>query len=63
MKRKGGVAKLIELPLINDEEIVITLRLLNSLIHNALHWNQQLFPLLIFSVVNLNMAHGMVSSS
>ena len=59
MKLKGGVNKLIELPPVTDEEIVIALRLLNLLIHYALLWNQELFPLLIFRVVNFNMTHGM----
>jgi len=59
MKRKGGVAKLTELPLITDEEIVIALRILKLLIEFAFHWNQELLALLIFSVVDLNMVHGM----
>eukprot|EP00579_Thalassiosira_antarctica_P001271 CAMPEP_0201865614 /NCGR_PEP_ID=MMETSP0902-20130614/441_1 /ASSEMBLY_ACC=CAM_ASM_000551 /TAXON_ID=420261 /ORGANISM="Thalassiosira antarctica, Strain CCMP982" /LENGTH=874 /DNA_ID=CAMNT_0048390405 /DNA_START=134 /DNA_END=2756 /DNA_ORIENTATION=- len=58
MKIKG-VDKLIELPPIIDEQMIIALKLLNLLIHYALNWNQELFPLLIFKAVNLNMTHGM----
>ena len=57
MKIKG-VDKLIELPPMIDEQMIIA-RLLNLMIHYALNWNQELFPLLIFKAVNLNLTHGM----
>lgn len=58
MKRKG-VDKKIELSPIIDKQMIIALKVLSLLVHYALKWNRELFPLLIFRVINLNMTHGM----